>query len=232
MNAAGAGRADAADLLVFAGGGLLVFAVTRAGVPWLAARGWDPFAAWMLLASVGVFVPLIGAGLWLLRREGPCPAWRTRLRLARLSPADWRGVAWGSAAIVAGAALMSRVDASLGLSPDPFARAPQAWGAERWWMFAAWALYWPLNILGEEFTWRGVILPRMEARWGARAWRWNAGCWALFHVGFGLGNVLVVAPTLVLLPWLAQRRRSTVVGVLLHVAISLPGMLAIALGLV
>ena len=40
-----------------------------------------------------------------------------------------------------------------------------------------------------------------------------------------------MSPALVLVPLLSQRLRSTWVGVVLHVGISLPGMVAIALGL-
>ena len=80
-------------------------------------------------------------------------------------------------------------------------------------MFALWAVYWPFNILGEEFVWRGVILPRMEARFQTRAWCWNAALWTTFHVGFGAGNILVVGPALLLVPFLSQRRRSTWLGV-------------------
>jgi hypothetical protein len=42
----------------------------------------------------------------------------------------------------------------------------------------------------------------------------------------------VVGPALLLVPFLSQKRRSTWLGVVLHAGISLPGMIAIALGLV
>ena len=87
------------------------------------------------------------------------------------------------------------------------------------------------NILGEELVWRGVSLPRMEARLGERAWALNAALWGAFHSSFGVGNLLALLPTLTLVPWIAQRRRNTWLAVLLHAGLSGPGFVALALGL-
>ena len=157
------------DALIFLIGGALVYTVTRRGVPRLAATGIDPFAAWMLLSVPFVFAPIVGMAWWLLRSETPLQPWRERLRLRRMSGRDGRGAALGLAAILVASALLSRLCTALGLSPDPFAREPRAWTGERAWMFVVWAVYGPINILGEELVWRGVILPRMEARLGHRA---------------------------------------------------------------
>jgi membrane protease YdiL (CAAX protease family) len=120
----------------------------------------------------------------------------------------------------------------LGLNPNPpFARDVRALTADRVWMVGVWALYWPCNILGEEFIWRGVLLPRMEAWIGARAWLINALAWGVFHAAFGAGNVLVLLPTLLLVPLVAQRRRSTWLAVLMHASLSLPGFVVLALGM-
>jgi membrane protease YdiL (CAAX protease family) len=215
---------------VFLVGAGLVFGVVHWGVPRLAATGIDPFAAWMLLSVPFVFAPIVGSGWWLLRSEGSSQRRGERLRLRPLTGRDWRWAAVGVIAILVASALLSRVSEALGLPIDPFAREPHAWTQDRWWMFALWAVYWPCNILGEEFVWRGVILPRMQARVAARAWRSNALLWAVFHTGFGPGNILVVSPALLIVPLLSQRLRSTWVGVVLHAGLSLPGMIAIALG--
>jgi membrane protease YdiL (CAAX protease family) len=131
-----------------------------------------------------------------------------------------------------GSAVMFRACLALGLEPNPpFARGVEPLVGPRLWMLALWALYWPVNILGEEFVWRAVSLPRMQARLGARAWMLNAGLWGALHVGFGPGNLLVLLPTLVLLPWITQRRRNTWLAVLMHAGLSGPGFVGLALGL-
>jgi membrane protease YdiL (CAAX protease family) len=220
------------DAAVFLGGGGLLFGVVHWGVPKLAATGLDPFAAYMLLSVPLIFIPIIAGGLLLLRSEGGAGPLLSRLRLGRPSGRDWLWAVAGIVAIGAGSVMMKQVCNGLGLSTDPFARPAQAWTAEQWWMFAVWAIYWPFNILGEEFAWRGVILPRMEARVGGLAWCLNAALWAAFHLGFGVGTMLLVAPALLLVPLLSQRRRNTWIGVVLHAGLSLPGMAAIAFGLI
>jgi membrane protease YdiL (CAAX protease family) len=219
------------DSSLFAVGGLLVLVVIRAGVPAVAATGLDPFIAWMLLAAPFVFTPILGLGWLVLRSEGQSfskPALVDRLRLHRPTGRDWLWTAAGIVAIGAASAAMMALCNRLGLDIDPFHRTPRPWSSA--WVVALWLVYWPLNIWGEELVWRGVLLPRMESALGARAWLANALLWAAFHTGFGIGNILVVSPTLVLVPLLAQRRRSTWVAVALHAGLSLPGMVGIALG--
>lgn len=219
------------DSVIFLVGSLFTFAVVYRGVPALAAIGLEPMVAWMLLAIPCIFAPIIAAGLAVLHSEPRPASWVTRLRLQRPTGRDLR---WGLLALVAlvlGSGLMFALCAALGLeSQPPFARGLQPLTGDRLWVLGLWAVYWPINILGEELVWRGVLLPRMEARYGARAWQLNALLWGLFHLAFGLGNLLVLIPTLILVPLIAQRRRSTWLAVLLHAGLSGPGFVALALG--
>jgi membrane protease YdiL (CAAX protease family) len=225
-------RSLAPDVALFLGGGVLVWGVVHVGVPALAGAGVEPLVAWMLLAPPCVFVPVLGGGLWLLRAEGGLASWRERLWLRRPSAREW---ALGLAALAAmglASGAMFALCAAVGLDPNPpFARHVEPIGGGRLWIVGLWAATWPVNILGEELVWRGILLPRMAARLGAGGWPLNAVLWGAFHAGFGPGNLLVLVPTLVLVPWLAQRRRSTWLAVLLHAGLSGPGFAALALGL-
>jgi membrane protease YdiL (CAAX protease family) len=221
------------DVSLFLGGGCLVAAIVCWGVPALSARGVDPLAAWMLLSLPLLFAPLLACGALILRSEGRPRSWSERLRLRMPTAADW---GWGMLALLAvagGSGAMFRLCLELGLDPNPpFARDLQPLRGERLWMLALWALYWPVNILGEELVWRGISLPRMQARLGSRAWALNAALWGAFHTAFGLGNLLVLLPSLVLVPWIAQRRSNTWLAVLLHAGLSGPGFVALAIGVV
>jgi membrane protease YdiL (CAAX protease family) len=222
----------APDAALFLGGGLLVAATVWLGVPALSGAGLDPLAAWMALAIPLVFAPILACGGWIARGEQGRPPWMDRLRLRRPTRVDWLWGLVGLAGIAAGSAAMFRLCSMLGLDPNPpFARDVQPLAAGGLWRLGLWAVYWPINILGEEFVWRGVSLPRMETRLGERAWAWNAALWGAFHTAFGPGNLLVLLPTLVLIPWIAQRRRNTWLAVLMHAGLSLPGFVALALGL-
>jgi membrane protease YdiL (CAAX protease family) len=220
----------APDTAVFLGGGLLVAATVWLGVPVVSGAGLEPLAAWMALAIPCVFAPILAGGWWIARREPSRAPWIDRLRLRRPTRADWL---WGLAGLIgigAGTAALFRLCAVLGPDPNPpFARNVAVAGRPG--LFVLWAVYWPINILGEELVWRGVSLPRMEARLGQRAWARNAALWGVFHTAFGVGNLLVLLPTLVLVPWIAQRRRNTWLAVLMHAGLSGPGFVGLALGL-
>jgi membrane protease YdiL (CAAX protease family) len=187
----------------------------------------------MLLSIPLVFVPIISAGFLLLRSENARPPWKERLRLHRPTRADW---AWGLLGLVcigAGSATMMTLSLELGLDPNPpFSRDLPPLVGSRLWILGLWSVYWPINILGEEFVWRGVLLPRMETRLGGRAWLVNGVLWGAFHIAFGLGNLLVLLPSLACVPLIAQQRGNTWLAVLLHAGLSGPGFVALALGLV
>jgi membrane protease YdiL (CAAX protease family) len=220
-------------LALFLGGGGLVAALVGWGVPALSAHGLDPLAAWMLLATPLLFAPLLACGALILRSEGRRQSWSERLRLRAPSAADWRWGLLGLLVVAGGSAAMFRLCLELGLDPNPpFARDVQPLLGGRLWMLALWIVYWPLNILAEEFVWRGISLPRMQARLGSRAWALNSALWGAFHAAFGPGNLLVLLPTLLVVPWIAQRRSNTWLAVLLHAGLSGPGFVALAIGLV
>jgi membrane protease YdiL (CAAX protease family) len=220
------------DGVLFLVGSILTFAVVYGGVPALSAIGIEPMVAWMLLSIPCIFAPIIAAGLAVLRSEPRPASWIVRLRLQRPTGRD---LGWGLLALVAlvlASGVMFALCSALGLeSSPPFSRDLQLLTGDRLWVLGLWAVYWPINILGEELAWRGVLLPRMETRCGARAWQLNAVLWGLFHLAFGPGNLLVLIPTLILVPLVAQRRRNTWLAVLLHAGLSGPGFVALALGL-
>ena len=224
-------RSTTTDIAMFLAGGAMLFVTVYLAVPRATAAGLEPIASWMLLAVLMIFTPLVVAGVILLRAESCRETWRRRLWLEQPSASDWL---WGIAGVIAiaiGSAAMFGLCGFLGLDPNPpFTRDVRPVTSDRLWLVALWAVYWPLNILGEEFVWRGVLLPRMEARFGNLAWILNAALWGIFHAAFGIGNALVLLPTLLFVPLVAQRRRSTWLAVLMHGGLSLPAFVSLALG--
>ena len=222
----------APDSAIFLAGSVLQVGVVYRGVPALVAAGVEPIVAWMLLSVPFIFAPIVVGGLVVLRREPQPWSWAARLCLRRLSAADGRWGGLGLLGLGSGSGAMFGLCAALDLDPNPpFVRAIQPLTGDRLWLLGLWAVYWPINILGVNLVWCGIVLPWMEACLGGVAWLLNALLWGLFHVAFGLGNLLVLVPTLLLVPLLAQRRRSTWLAVLLHAGLSGPGFVALALGL-
>lgn len=228
----------AQTLAIFGAGALLLFVATHLLIPVLShATGVEPIVFWFLVGGLGVFAPLALAGFALLAREparGDRPRWTGRLRFRRMNRADWL---WSVGAMVAVGALSAAMQLLLGalrggFDPHPPFMAFEPLTPGRYWILGAWLPFWVLNILGEEFLWRGVMLPRQEAALGERAWMTNAAGWLLFHLAFGWQLMVALLPILIVLPYTAQRRQNTWVAVVIHAGMNGPGFLAVAFGLV
>lgn len=85
-----------------------------------------------------------------------------------------------------------------------------------WWILLVWFICLTCNILGEEFWWRGYILPRQELAFGKWAWVIHGALWLLFFHAFLKWNYLVLIPTCFLISFMAQRYRSTWMAAVIH----------------
>jgi membrane protease YdiL (CAAX protease family) len=191
---------------------------------------------WFLAASTVLFAPrlltavLLLYGEWRAGRPGP---WRTRLWLHPMNGGDWLWAAGGLATV---GVLTGRIAAAVGALADgsklhPSFMAFEPLGQGRYWILGAWLPFFVLNIVGEEFVWRGVALPRQEVAFGGRAWLVNGILWLLFHAAFSWQVLVTLVPITLILPYVVQRRRSTWIGVVIHVAFGTMGFLALAFGL-
>ncbi|HEX6739209.1 MAG TPA: CPBP family intramembrane glutamic endopeptidase [Vicinamibacteria bacterium] len=227
----------AASAALFGGGALLLALATRVVIPALvSATGAEPVVMWFVAASTVVFAPLLLVAALLLRRERSAAvepwSWRARLRLRAMNGADWAWSLAGLLAVSASTGGLAGALAMLGqrrLQPAFMAFAPLTAG--RYWILAAWLPFFALNILGEEFVWRGVVLPRQEAAFGRAAWLVNGVLWLLFHAAFPWQVLVMLVPIALILPAIAQRRRSTWPGVVIHAVFGGIGFLALAFGL-
>lgn len=86
------------------------------------------------------------------------------------------------------------------------------------------------NIVGEETWWRGYILPRQEARFGARTWLVHGFLWTLFHSVFYPWQILGLAPMCFALSYAAQKTRSIWPGIIIHSLSNGLAMLPLVLG--
>ena len=222
---------------IFGTGAVLLLLTIRVVIPALRRDTQaEPVLLWFAAASVCLFAPLLFVAAWLLHRESRAvgsPRWIERLRLGPMVRQDWRWTFGGlgavgllSAGLVAALRALRSDD---GLHPPFMTVEPLTPG--RYWLLAAWLPFYFLNILGEEFLWRGVVLPRQEAAFGSRAWLANGTGWLLFHIAFPWQVLVALAPTTLVLPYIVQRRRNTWIGVLIHAALNGPAFLALAFGL-
>jgi membrane protease YdiL (CAAX protease family) len=86
--------------------------------------------------------------------------------------------------------------------------------------------------MGEEFLWRGVMLPRQEAAHGKYAWLFHGLGWGLFHIAFGWQLLIMLLPLIFIQTYIVQRTQNSWVGVIMHGGLNGPSFIAISLGLI
>lgn len=145
---------------------------------------------------------------------------------------DWVWTLGGLAAVGALTGVLGGALAVLGQAKMQLSfMAIEPLSSGRYWILAAWLPFFALNIGGEEFMWRGVVLPRQEVAFGEKAWLVNGTSWLLFHAAFPWQVLLMLLPITMILPNIAQRRRSIWPGVVIHAGFGGVGFLALAFGL-
>ena len=89
------------------------------------------------------------------------------------------------------------------------------------------------NILGEEFWWRGYILPRQEKMHGRWTWAIHGALWLLWHLVFYPWQLFALLPICLVLPFVAQRFQNTTPAIIIHLqnGIFLLLILAMVLGM-
>jgi membrane protease YdiL (CAAX protease family) len=84
-----------------------------------------------------------------------------------------------------------------------------------WLPFVAMTVVLVFNILGEEFWWRGVVLPRQELAFGKWTWVVHGVLWAFFHI-FKWWDVLNLLPICLALSFVCSRLKNTTPGIVIH----------------
>jgi membrane protease YdiL (CAAX protease family) len=83
------------------------------------------------------------------------------------------------------------------------------------WVAVVFIVGWLLNVIGEEFWFRGYILPRQELAMGSRAWLVNGLMFGFNHI-WQPWNLLLIVPGALLGAYVVQRRRNTSILVVVH----------------
>ena len=189
-----------------------------------------PVVNWFISGCVLVFIPLLVASLAAYRLEGRPISWaaiKKRFRLNPMTKSDWL---WTIGLLVftfaaSGLLMMTGLDTS-----PPFLHFEGLAKGEEW-ILLAWLPFFASIIIGEEFMWRGYILPRQEINHGKWAWFINGFFWTMFHLSFGWGLIILLLPLMFVLPWVVQKQKNTWIGIIVHGIVNGLGFISIALGL-
>ena len=82
--------------------------------------------------------------------------------------------------------------------------------------------------MGEEFLWRGYILPRQELTYGKHTWMVHGVLWTLLHA-FKWWQMLALLPGALALSFVAQRLQNTWPGIIAHFVTNGIGMTGVLL---
>lgn len=196
----------------------------------------------MVLLTLGL-VWLFVLSMIIVRREEGDLRWTTLKRRLRLNTPREPGTGqprrrlwlWVMPFLIAVAVVEIVLNTSIEnawVSVFPFLAEPQGYSLDAilgsqeilarlvgaWWFFALFMITAVFNtILGEEFLFRGVLLPKMEGAFGRGSWVANGVLFGLYHVHqpWGIPNSVITG---LLYTYPAYRYRSTWMSVILHSA--------------
>jgi len=233
------------SLLLFGIPALAFFVSFHAFRPWLETQGYNPLISY--LASLCLPMALMfAAALVAYHRVEGCPltreAFARRMRYPKLT---WRDGFWVLVILVGGflgyglLTQVSQVLLDTGMVPLP-AGLPllanpkavfspealdQSAGGQilgQWDLVILFTVTLFFNIAGEEFWWRGFILPHQEAAWGGRTWIFHGLLWAFFHA-FKWWDILSLVPVCLLIAYSAQRTKSNWAALIAHLLFNITG---------
>jgi len=216
----------------------LMYCLTKYLIPYLSAlTRQETILFWFLIGGFGIFTPLIVTGLVILKFEGfkiSKHTWTKRLRFRKISI---RQFIWGITGLILAGLFSGLIMKGLELLIGKFDHSPEFMSFEplshgRYWLLLVWFPFWILNILGEEFLWRGVMLPRQEIAFGKYAWLIHGFGWGLFHIAFGWQLLIALIPLIFIQSFVVQRTKNSWIGVIMHGGLNGPGFIAICFGLI
>lgn len=228
----------AGSFAIYIPAAILMFVMTKYLIPFLSNKtGQETILFWFIVAGAGIFIPLIITGLLILKAEGnnfSKRIWIERLRFRRITRND---ILMGLLGLVFAGILSGVFMKGLELMAGEFDHSPAFMSFEplskgRYWLLLVWIPYWILNILGEEFLWRGVMLPRQEIAFGKHAWLVHGLGWGIFHIAFGWQLLITLIPLIFIQSYMVQRTKNSWVGVIMHGGLNGPSFIAICFGLI
>jgi membrane protease YdiL (CAAX protease family) len=227
-----------ASFSIYIPAAILMFVMTTYLIPYLSkTTGQETILFWFIVAGLGIFIPLIVTGILILKSEGyklNLNTIKERLRFRKLKKAD---ILWAIGGLIAvgvlSAVIMKVMELILGeFDHTPPFMAFEPLNAGRYWLLLVWAPYWILNILGEEFLWRGVMLPRQEVAFGKYTWMNHGLGWGIFHIAFGWQLLVTLIPLIFIQSYVVQKTKNSWTGVIMHGGLNGPSFIAISLGLI
>ena len=194
----------------------------------------QPYLIGYLIGWGGNMILVFSASLIAYKLEGSPFNWKTlskRFRLAHMGKMDW---IWTAIVILVvlffyfGLSFTSEWLTKIPVfSPHPSFPNDMVTGdlepgylfdmqlKGKWWVAILYFIFWLLNIFGEEFWYRGWMLPRQELAFGKYAWIIN-GFMFTFQHWLQPWNFIAILPGALFAVYVVQRRRNTWIMIIQH----------------
>ncbi len=98
-----------------------------------------------------------------------------------------------------------------------------------WWFVVLYVIGWVINISGEELWYRGFMLPRQKLAHNHLGWLANGLSFWFLHIVWKW-NLIALLPGSLILSYVAQRQKTTWVGIIAHGVLNFSPIVAIAAG--
>lgn len=89
----------------------------------------------------------------------------------------------------------------------------------QYWLPIVYFIGWFFNIFGEEFLWRGIILPRQIKKYGKKAWIIHGLMWGAWHF-FWKWQLVMLFPFALFFTYVIYKSQNTWVGIISHGALN------------
>lgn len=100
-----------------------------------------------------------------------------------------------------------------------------------WWIAPVYFSALLFNIFGEEFWWRGYIMPRQELVFGKWTWVVHGLLWAFFHI-FWKWNLIILLPLCLTHSYIIYKRKNTWIGIITHLTFNSIPLIALIVGII
>jgi membrane protease YdiL (CAAX protease family) len=101
----------------------------------------------------------------------------------------------------------------------------------QWWLVLVYFIGWFLNIFGEEFWFRGYILPRQELAFRSLAWLVNGLMFTFNHL-WEPWILIAILPSSLLLAYVVQNRRNTWISIIQHGVVNISLLIYLIAGVI
>jgi membrane protease YdiL (CAAX protease family) len=206
-------------------------------IPSFIGRTGEPYFKGYWVAYVVTMGLVFIAALIAYRLEGRSFRWgaiKERFRLKPMNKTDW---SWTLVIII----FVIVTYLGLGFTGEwfhvvPFLSTNEMWPAEwgprgtervipgefmdlplkgQWWVVLVYTVGWFFNIIGEEFWFRGYLLPAQELAHGKIAWLVNGLMFWLHHI-YQPWILIAILPAVLLQVYVVQVRKNTWIGIIQH----------------